>query len=245
MHTQCMIAYVYSRTRSHKQTRTHTKAQVCIHMHTLYTSYIHNVHTYIHTYIHTCIHYACTFCMCMQADYDGVLSHTLDVFKRKFEYFRENVEGMDELFEASFSSVAESGRPISRLVCDSYLLACISFPSLSIPLFFSPSPFHHFILPFLTSHFLFSVLFSLSLCSLLSLSLSPPLLPNSLHTWLLRCGKCRRFMKYIAARPQRLYCMHCDETFSLPQGGSIKLFKVSSERLRRAMQLASSGSQGA
>ena len=60
---------------------------------------------------------------------------------------------MDELFEASFSSVAESGRPISR------------------------------------------------------------------------CGKCRRFMKYVAAKPHRLYCMHCDETYSLPPGGTIKLYK--------------------
>ena len=43
-----------------------------------------------------------------------MLAHTLDVFQKKFEYFRENISGMDELFEASFSSVAESGRPISR-----------------------------------------------------------------------------------------------------------------------------------
>eukprot|EP00731_Ephydatia_muelleri_P027048 Em0018g1148a len=88
-----------------------------------------------------------------QADFESVLSHTLELFQKKFEYFRENVGGMDELFEASFSSVAESGRPISR------------------------------------------------------------------------CGKCRRFMKYIAAKPHRLYCMHCDETYSLPPGGTIKLYK--------------------
>ena len=61
---------------------------------------------------------------------------------------------MDELFEASFSSVAESGRVLSK------------------------------------------------------------------------CGKCSRYMKFIASRPQRLYCMHCEVTYSLPLQGSIKLYKV-------------------
>ncbi|XP_039627490.1 DNA topoisomerase 3-beta-1 isoform X1 [Polypterus senegalus] len=40
-----------------------------------------------------------------------------------------------------------------------------------------------------------------------------------------RCGKCHRFMKYIQAKPSRLHCSHCDETYSLPQNGAIKLFK--------------------
>lgn len=40
-----------------------------------------------------------------------------------------------------------------------------------------------------------------------------------------RCGKCCRYLKYIAAKPQRMYCSHCNETYSLPQGGSIKLYK--------------------
>ena len=40
-----------------------------------------------------------------------------------------------------------------------------------------------------------------------------------------RCGKCNRYMKYINAKPTRLHCAHCDETYSLPQNGSIKLFK--------------------
>ena len=51
-----------------------------------------------------------------QADFDLVLRHTLEIFRAKFEYFRSNVAEMDELFEASFSSVAESGRPLSRWV---------------------------------------------------------------------------------------------------------------------------------
>lgn len=40
-----------------------------------------------------------------------------------------------------------------------------------------------------------------------------------------RCGKCRRYMNHIALRPQRLHCKTCNETYSLPQGGNIKLFK--------------------
>lgn len=40
-----------------------------------------------------------------------------------------------------------------------------------------------------------------------------------------RCGKCNRYMKYISAKPTRLHCANCDETYSLPQNGSIKLYK--------------------
>ncbi|KAK7576755.1 hypothetical protein V9T40_013041 [Parthenolecanium corni] len=40
-----------------------------------------------------------------------------------------------------------------------------------------------------------------------------------------RCGKCRRYMKYIQARPNRLHCSHCNETYNLPQNGNIRIFK--------------------
>ena len=86
-----------------------------------------------------------------KANFKSVLKHTLEVFKLKFQYFVKNIEGMDQLFEVSFSSLAESGRPFSR------------------------------------------------------------------------CGKCRRYMKYIIAKPTRLYCQNCDETMVLPQNGNIKL----------------------
>lgn len=33
-------------------------------------------------------------------------------------------------------------------------------------------------------------------------------------------------MTYIPVKPQRLHCKHCDEAYSLPQNGSIKLYKV-------------------
>lgn len=42
---------------------------------------------------------------------------------------------------------------------------------------------------------------------------------------LCRCGICRRYMKIIRTRPQRLFCPTCNETYSLPQNGTIKLYK--------------------
>merc|ERR1719367_1751379 len=88
-----------------------------------------------------------------KANFKSVLKHTLEVFKLKFMYFVKTIESMDQLFEVSFSTLAESGKPMSR------------------------------------------------------------------------CGKCRRFQKYVQAKPSRLYCNHCDETLSLPQNGNIKLYQ--------------------
>lgn len=33
-----------------------------------------------------------------------------------------------------------------------------------------------------------------------------------------RCGKCLRYMKLVATRPQRLFCPNCNDTYSLPSG---------------------------
>ncbi|CAG0894470.1 unnamed protein product [Cyprideis torosa] len=88
-----------------------------------------------------------------EANFDRVLQHTLSIFRLKFQYFVMNIEPMDNLFEVSFSTLADSGRPLSK------------------------------------------------------------------------CGKCRRFMKLVQARPIRLHCVHCDETYSLPQNGTIKVYK--------------------
>jgi len=89
-----------------------------------------------------------------KADFNSVLLHTIEVFKRKFVYFTTNVEGMDQLFEVRFSSLADSGRPFSR------------------------------------------------------------------------CGKCRRYMKLVEAKPKRLFCPTCDETYNVPQqNGNIKLYQ--------------------
>lgn len=40
-----------------------------------------------------------------------------------------------------------------------------------------------------------------------------------------RCGKCRRYMKYIQAKPNRLHCSQCNETYNLPLNGNIRIFK--------------------
>lgn len=45
---------------------------------------------------------------------------------------------------------------------------------------------------------------------------------NSFH---FRCGKCRRYIKYIQTKPSRLHCAHCNETYSLPQNGNIRIYK--------------------
>ncbi|CDH48391.1 dna topoisomerase 3-beta-1 [Lichtheimia corymbifera JMRC:FSU:9682] len=82
-----------------------------------------------------------------------VLEYFLDMFERKFAYFVKNIDAMDELFEATFSALAATGRPLSK------------------------------------------------------------------------CGKCKRYMKYIALKPNRLHCATCDETYSLPLNGNIKLYR--------------------
>lgn len=88
-----------------------------------------------------------------KADFHAVLHHALNIFTKKYMYFVSTIGSMDELFEVSFTPLAESGKPLSR------------------------------------------------------------------------CGKCNRYMKYIHAKPSRLHCANCDETYSLPQNGSIKLYK--------------------
>lgn len=40
-----------------------------------------------------------------------------------------------------------------------------------------------------------------------------------------KCGTCKRYMKYVPQRPQRIFCPNCNQTYSLPQNGSIKVFK--------------------
>ncbi|XP_026275086.1 DNA topoisomerase 3-beta-1 [Frankliniella occidentalis] len=88
-----------------------------------------------------------------RADFNAVLHHTTEIFKLKFQYFVKNIEGMDNLFEVSFSPIAATGKAHSR------------------------------------------------------------------------CGKCRRYMKYIQTKPSRLHCAHCDETLNLPQNGNIRIYK--------------------
>ncbi|KAI6172120.1 DNA topoisomerase [Aphelenchoides besseyi] len=93
-----------------------------------------------------------------KADYETVTNHVLNVFRLKFQFYVTNIEIVDQLFEASFTSLAESGKPFSR------------------------------------------------------------------------CGKCRRFMKLVETRPQRLYCMTCNDTYSLPSAKESQV-RLHGERL--------------
>ncbi|GFR42563.1 hypothetical protein Agub_g3474, partial [Astrephomene gubernaculifera] len=88
-----------------------------------------------------------------RAGQGAVVAHTLQQFRAKFLFFVAQIARMDSLFEASFSPLAASGKPLSK------------------------------------------------------------------------CGKCRRYLKHISARPQRLYCNTCEEVLALPQGGAIKVYK--------------------
>lgn len=36
-----------------------------------------------------------------------------------------------------------------------------------------------------------------------------------------KCGKCKRYMKYISQRPSRLYCPSCEEVYPVPQVGCL------------------------
>nr|CCC95488.1 unnamed protein product [Trypanosoma congolense IL3000] len=49
-----------------------------------------------------------------QATREEVLSSVLDLFFGKFRFFKENIERLDSLMAASFSSLSASGKPITR-----------------------------------------------------------------------------------------------------------------------------------
>ena len=56
--------------------------------------------------------------------------------------------------------------------------------------------------------------------------------------YLSKCGKCRRYMKFVPLRPQRLFCPTCNVTYSLPQNGTIKLFKEVGWLVHKCVALA-------
>jgi DNA topoisomerase-3 len=57
-------------------------------------------------------------------------------------------------------------------------------------------------------------LFEASFASLGSVQVNTRLKP--------KCGKCDRYMKYIDSKPHRLYCVNCEEVYSMPKDGSLK-----------------------
>ncbi|CAI4230836.1 unnamed protein product [Auanema sp. JU1783] len=86
-----------------------------------------------------------------EADFFAVKHHALEMFRTKFIYYVKSISSVDSLFEASFTSLPDSGKPFSK------------------------------------------------------------------------CGKCRRFMKLVQTKPQRLYCVTCQETYSVPNGRDVML----------------------
>ena len=40
-----------------------------------------------------------------------------------------------------------------------------------------------------------------------------------------KCGRCYRYMNFLALKPCRLYCPNCELTYKLPQSGTIKTYK--------------------
>ncbi|XP_034671914.1 DNA topoisomerase 3-beta [Drosophila subobscura] len=69
--------------------------------------------------------------------------------------------------------------------------------------------------------FMFYVKNIASMDALFEVSFSPLAESGKAHS---RCGKCRRYMKYIQTKPARLYCSHCDETYALPNG-NVKVYR--------------------
>eukprot|EP00051_Salpingoeca_urceolata_P020698 m.313900 g.313900 ORF g.313900 m.313900 type:complete len:266 (+) comp19665_c0_seq5:319-1116(+) len=88
-----------------------------------------------------------------KADFEEVLLHAVDIFQRKFAYFEQHVQEMDELFSVSFTPLSETGKALTR------------------------------------------------------------------------CGQCMRYMKLVQAKPVRLHCQTCNETYSMPQNGKVVEYK--------------------
>lgn len=60
-----------------------------------------------------------------------------------------------------------------------------------------------------------------------------------------RCGKCRRYMKYIQTKPSRLHCVQCDESYALPPNGTVHVYRELRCPLDEFQLLAfSSGTKG-
>lgn len=64
-----------------------------------------------------------------RADHRAVVAHTTTVFSAKFKYFVEKIAAMNELFEDSFSSLADTGKPLTRCGrCNRYMKLITSAP---------------------------------------------------------------------------------------------------------------------
>lgn len=64
-----------------------------------------------------------------QADFRAVLQFVLALFTTKYRYFVQHIAAMDQLFEVSFSSLSNCGRPLTRCgKCRRYLKLVESLP---------------------------------------------------------------------------------------------------------------------
>ncbi|VUZ53848.1 unnamed protein product, partial [Hymenolepis diminuta] len=64
-----------------------------------------------------------------QADFRAVLQFVLALFTTKYRYFVQHIAAMDQLFEVSFSSLSDCGRPLTRCgKCRRYLKLVESLP---------------------------------------------------------------------------------------------------------------------
>lgn len=136
-----------------------------------------------------------------RADFHAVLQHTMEIFKQKFHYFVQSIEAMDQLFEVSFSPLSASGKAHSRY-SRSHDASAVFFPRIRtnerIHLRDIEKKVFRVFVPRLASFHLVRIR---------------------------RCGKCRRYMKYIQTKPSRMHCAHCNETYNLPQNGNIRIYK--------------------
>lgn len=57
----------------------------------------------------------CTLVAQGEASKDDVLRHSLNILEQKFSYFVRKIDRMDSLFEASFSPLAATGKPLSKV----------------------------------------------------------------------------------------------------------------------------------
>ncbi|CAI5495264.1 unnamed protein product [Closterium sp. Naga37s-1] len=114
---------------------------------------------------------------------------------------------MDSLFEAHFSPLTYSGKPMGRCgkspLKPSALVQTHHNPLCAAPVLPLPCQIARMDSLF-EAHF-----------SPLAASGKP----------MGRCGKCGRFMPFVPLKPTRLLCPTCEDIFNLPQNGAIKLYK--------------------
>ncbi len=55
-----------------------------------------------------------------ESRFELVVDHFVEIYRRKFLFFTSMIGSLDQLFEASFTTLAESGRPHTRFKNDCF-----------------------------------------------------------------------------------------------------------------------------